>query len=63
MAKETAHQIGTPLSSLVGWTEILKSENVDPEYIVEMEKDIDRLKTIITERFSKVGLCSYHKKK
>lgn len=54
MAKETAHQIGTPLSSLVGWTEILKSENVDPSYITEMEKDIDRLKTI-TERFSKVG--------
>ncbi len=54
MAKETAHQIGTPLSSLVGWTEILKSENIDPSYITEMEKDIDRLKTI-TERFSKVG--------
>jgi signal transduction histidine kinase len=54
MAKETAHQIGTPLSSLVGWTEILKTENVNKEYIVEMEKDIDRLKTI-TERFSKVG--------
>ncbi len=54
MAKETAHQIGTPLSSLVGWTEILKSENVDPEYIMEMEKDIERLK-IITDRFSKVG--------
>ena len=54
MAKETAHQIGTPLSSLVGWTEILKSEKVNPEYIVEIEKDIDRLKTI-TERFSKVG--------
>lgn len=54
MAKETAHQIGTPLSSLVGWTEILKTENVDPEYIVEIEKDIDRLQTI-TERFSKIG--------
>ncbi len=54
MAKETAHQIGTPLSSLVGWTEILKTENVNQEYVVEMEKDIDRLKTI-TERFSKVG--------
>ncbi len=54
MAKETAHQIGTPLSSLVGWMEILKSENVDSNYIIEMEKDIDRLKTI-TERFSKVG--------
>lgn len=54
MAKETAHQIGTPLSSLVGWIELLRSENVDPEYILEMEKDIDRLQTI-TERFSKVG--------
>jgi len=54
MAKETAHQIGTPLSSLIGWTEILKTENVDPSYIKEMEKDIDRLQTI-TERFSKIG--------
>ncbi|MCH2192556.1 HAMP domain-containing sensor histidine kinase [Kordia sp.] len=54
MAKETAHQIGTPLSSLVGWTEILKTENVDPDYIQEIEKDIDRLQTI-TERFSKIG--------
>lgn len=54
MAKETAHQIGTPLSSLVGWNEILKTENVNPEYIVEIDKDIERLK-IITERFSKIG--------
>ncbi|WP_298238641.1 HAMP domain-containing sensor histidine kinase [uncultured Algibacter sp.] len=54
MAKETAHQIGTPLSSLIGWTEILKSENVNPNYITEIEKDIDRLQTI-TERFSKIG--------
>ncbi len=54
MAKETAHQIGTPLSSLVGWTEILKTENVNSEYISEIEKDIDRLQTI-TERFSKIG--------
>ncbi|RDK88811.1 sensor histidine kinase [Marinirhabdus gelatinilytica] len=54
MAKETAHQIGTPLSSLVGWTEILKTENVNPEYIAEIEKDVDRLQTI-TERFSKIG--------
>ncbi|MAY22616.1 MAG: two-component sensor histidine kinase [Flavobacteriaceae bacterium] len=54
MAKETAHQIGTPLSSLVGWAEILKTENVNPEYISEIEKDISRLKTI-TERFSKIG--------
>ncbi len=54
MAKETAHQIGTPLSSLIGWTEILKNENVNPEYISEIEKDISRLQTI-TDRFSKVG--------
>lgn len=54
MAKETAHQIGTPLSSLIGWTEILKSENINPDYIVEIEKDVDRLQTI-TERFSKIG--------
>ncbi|UZO81612.1 HAMP domain-containing histidine kinase [Aquimarina sp. ERC-38] len=54
MAKETAHQIGTPLSSLVGWNEILKTENVNPDYIVEIEKDISRLK-MITERFSKIG--------
>ena len=54
MAKETAHQIGTPLSSLIGWTEILKSENVNPDYISEIEKDVDRLQTI-TERFSKIG--------
>ncbi|MFS4482496.1 sensor histidine kinase [Hyunsoonleella sp. 2307UL5-6] len=54
MAKETAHQIGTPLSSLIGWTELLKTENVNPDYIVEIEKDIDRLQTI-TERFSKIG--------
>ncbi|MCK7589185.1 HAMP domain-containing histidine kinase [Subsaxibacter sp. CAU 1640] len=54
MAKETAHQIGTPLSSLVGWTEILKSENVNPSYLEEIEKDITRLQTI-TDRFSKIG--------
>ncbi|AOR27974.1 histidine kinase [Formosa sp. Hel1_33_131] len=54
MAKETAHQIGTPLSSLIGWTELLKSEAVNPAYIAEIEKDIHRLETI-TERFSKIG--------
>lgn len=54
MAKETAHQIGTPLSSLVGWTEILSEENVNEFYISEIKKDIDRLETI-TERFSKIG--------
>lgn len=54
MAKESAHQIGTPLSSLIGWTTILKDTTVDPSYIVEMEKDITRL-GIITDRFSKIG--------
>ncbi len=54
MAKETAHQIGTPLSSLIGWTEILKTENINQDYVLEMEKDIKRLETI-TERFSKIG--------
>lgn len=54
MAKETAHQIGTPLSSLIGWIEILKSENINQDYVGEMEKDITRLETI-TDRFSKIG--------
>lgn len=54
MAKETAHQIGTPLTSLVGWVEILKSENIDAATTNEIEKDIERLQTI-TERFSKIG--------
>jgi signal transduction histidine kinase len=54
MAKETAHQIGTPLSSLIGWLEIMKADNVDETTIVEIEKDISRLQTI-TDRFSKIG--------
>ena len=54
MAKETAHQIGTPLSSLMGWITLLKEQNIAPASVDEMEKDVDRL-TVITERFSKVG--------
>ncbi|MFD0963693.1 sensor histidine kinase [Pseudofulvibacter geojedonensis] len=54
MAKETAHQIGTPLSSLVGWVELLKTEDIDKSTITEINKDIDRLQTI-TDRFSKIG--------
>lgn len=54
MAKETAHQIGTPLTSLMGWVEILKNKNIDPNYITEINKDIDRL-NIISERFNKIG--------
>lgn len=54
MAKETAHQIGTPLSSLIAWLELLKMEDSSFAGIEEMEKDIERLETI-TERFSKIG--------
>ncbi len=54
MAKETAHQIGTPLTSLLGWNELLKNEDINTEISKEIEKDIIRLQTI-TERFSKIG--------
>lgn len=54
MAKETAHQIGTPLSSLLGWIEIMKADNVDETTVTEIEKDVNRLQ-VIAERFSKVG--------
>jgi two-component system, sporulation sensor kinase D len=54
MAKETAHQLGTPLSSLMAWNELLKEQNVDPMALNEMRKDLDRLE-VITERFSKIG--------
>lgn len=54
LAKETAHQIGTPLSSMIGWIEILRMENEKSEGVREIEKDIHRLSTI-SERFSKIG--------
>ena len=54
MAKETAHQLGTPLSSLMGWGALLETQNVPPAYIEELNKDVQRLQ-IITERFSKIG--------
>lgn len=54
MARETAHQLGTPLSSLIAWKELLKLKGVDDETITEVSKDIHRLETI-TERFSKIG--------
>lgn len=54
MAKETAHQIGTPLSSLLGWIEIMKADDVDETTVTEIEKDIVRLQTI-ADRFSKIG--------
>ena len=54
MAKETAHQIGTPLSSLMGWIALLKEQEIAPASVEEMQKDIERLE-VITDRFSKVG--------
>lgn len=54
MSKETAHQLGTPISSLMAWTEILKMKEIDPNIISELDKDVHRLETI-AERFSKVG--------
>ncbi|MEI6456239.1 MAG: HAMP domain-containing sensor histidine kinase [bacterium] len=54
MAKETAHQLGTPLSSMVAWMELLKLKGLDRETIGEIEKDVQRLETI-TDRFSKIG--------
>ena len=54
MAKETAHQLGTPLSSLMAWVSILESQGVDKETLNEINKDVDRLSTV-TDRFSKIG--------
>ncbi len=54
MSKETAHQLGTPLSSLMAWMEILKSKGIDESTLIEINRDVDRLNTI-TDRFSKIG--------
>ena len=54
LAKETAHQIGTPLSSMIGWVEIMKLEDENGLGVKELEMDVNRLKTI-SERFSKIG--------
>jgi len=54
MAKETAHQLGTPVSALQGWVEMLKETYSDPSMVVEMEKDVNRLK-LVSDRFSKIG--------
>lgn len=54
MAKETAHQLGTPLSSLIGWIQLLESQGVDSMITTEMQKDVDRLEKV-TDRFSKIG--------
>ncbi|HRP90616.1 MAG TPA: HAMP domain-containing sensor histidine kinase [Edaphocola sp.] len=54
MSKETAHQMGTPLSSIVGWMEILKENESNKEYVEEMENDVKRLQ-LVADRFSKIG--------
>lgn len=54
MSKETAHQLGTPISSLMAWVELLKLQNIDEKLVQEFEKDTQRLQKI-TERFSKIG--------
>ncbi|OUW66005.1 MAG: hypothetical protein CBD60_02270 [Flavobacteriaceae bacterium TMED200] len=54
MAKETAHQISTPLTSLMGWIEVLKEKKIKKDSILEIEKDINRLE-LIADRFSKMG--------
>ena len=54
MSREAAHQLGTPISSLMGWLTLLKSESSNFDLLNEINKDIDRLK-VITERFSKIG--------
>jgi signal transduction histidine kinase len=54
MAKETAHQLGTPVSSLEGWVEMLKESNTDPRTVQEIQKDVDRLK-LVSDRFGKIG--------
>jgi len=57
LSKETAHQLGTPISSLIGWTEYLKMKDIDPALMNEMGKDVHRLE-VIAERFSKIGSVS-----
>jgi signal transduction histidine kinase len=54
MARETAHQLGTPLSALLGWLTLLKEEEVAPATVAEMERDVERLQ-VIADRFSKMG--------
>jgi signal transduction histidine kinase len=54
LAKETAHQLGTPLSSMMAWVDYLEAKDIDSETIEELRKDVNRLSTI-TDRFSKIG--------
>jgi signal transduction histidine kinase len=58
MAKETAHQLGTPVSSLEGWVEMLKESTIDPRTVQEIQKDVNRLK-LVSDRFGKIGSQPY----
>ena len=54
LSKETAHQLGTPISSLMAWVEVLKMNDIDKDLLADMEKDVTRL-SVIADRFSKIG--------
>ena len=54
LSKETAHQLGTPISSLAGWTQVLAQMDIDPTIVADMDKDVRRL-SVIADRFSKIG--------
>lgn len=54
LSKETAHQLGTPISSLIGWMEYLNATNVDPDIVADMKRDVERL-SVVSARFSKIG--------
>ena len=54
MAKETAHQLGTPITSILGWVEILRDRHTNDDIVEELDKDVQRLGKV-SERFSKIG--------
>ncbi len=54
LSKETAHQLGTPISSLIAWLELMEMQNIAPDYLPEMQKDVERLK-VVSNRFSHIG--------
>jgi len=58
MAKETAHQLGTPVSSLEGWVEMLKDKPGNEKIVQELEKDVNRLR-LVSDRFGKIGSTPY----
>lgn len=62
MAKETAHQLGTPVSSLEGWVEILKETHTGENFVAELEKDVSRLR-LVTDRFGKIGSTPHFEEK